>query len=307
MHFHVVSTSFIIDGNRISWSWSVRQYYLLKTFETTLAYLPKRFSYLLACLLGAITFGAIPSLRHTINGNISRVLRPEDYNDKLNKTVRGVLTNTFKNYIDLVSLPHQSHDKITSMINVTGRHHLDKAIQKGKGAILCTAHLGCFDAAFQAFSAYPTQMTVVVEPINPPLLLNYVTAMRERFGVKILHAKSGALKQIFKLLRKGEMLLFALDRDITGARVQSSFFGRKTSMPAEAVKIAMRTGAAIVPVFNSRRSDGNYNIYVEPEIEFARNGNGSLEHNMAQIASVMEKYIRCFPEQWVVLEPIWDN
>jgi len=73
------------------------------------------------------------------------------------------------------------------------------------------------------------------------------------------------------------------------------------------VKIAMRTGAAIVPVFNSRRCDGNYDLFIEPELDIVRNGKGSLEHNMAQIARVMEKYIRRFLEQWVVLEPIWEN
>ena len=78
-------------------------------------------------------------------------------------------------------------------------------------------------------------------------------------------------------------------------------------MPAEAIKIAMRTGAAVVPVFNNRRSDGNYNVYIEPEVDMLRNGNGSLEHNMEKVAHVMEKYIRRFPEQWVVLEPIWES
>ncbi|MCK5430883.1 MAG: hypothetical protein KAI94_15500 [Anaerolineales bacterium] len=283
------------------------QYYTFKILEATLAYLPKRLSYIFACVLAAVAFRVLLSLRRTITGNISRVLGPEALSGKLNQTVRGVISSAINNYFDLVRFPRLSRDDIMRMINVTGQHHLDKAMRKGKGAILFTAHLGCFDAALQIFATYPAQMTVVVEPINPPILLNYVTQLRERFGLNMLPAKSGALKQIFKLLRKGEMLLFALDRDTAGARVQSTFFGKETSMPAEAVKIAMRTGAAIVPVFGSRRSDGKYNLYIEPELDIIRNGNGSVEQNMERIARVMEKYIRRFPEQWVVLEPIWEN
>jgi len=281
------------------------QYYTFKILESTLAYLPKRLCYLLASILGALTFGAVFSLRRIVTANISRVLSPQDYNGKLNKTVRGVLSSTFKNYLDLVRIPRLAHDDMMNMINVTGIHNLEKAVSKGNGVILFTAHLGSFDTAFQVFSKYSTQITVVVEPIEPPILLDYVSAIRKRLGLNILPARAGALKQIFKLLRKGEMLLFVLDRDTAGARVQSPFFGEETSMPAEAVKIAMRTGAALVPVFNSRRADGNYNLYVEPEIDVLRNGNGSLEKNMERIARVMEKYIRRFPEQWVVLEPIW--
>jgi len=285
----------------------VGQYYTFKILELMLGYLPKRLTYLFASILGAVAFRALPSLRRTVTGNISRVLRPADYNDKLDKTVRGVLTCTFRNYIDLLTLPHQSRDQIISSINVTGLHYLDAAMSKGKGAILYTAHLGCFDAALQALTAYPTQITVVVEPINPPLLLDYVTRIREFFGLNMLPAVRGALRKIIKLLRNGEVLLFALDKDTAGARVQSHFFGQKTSMPAEAVKIAMRTGAAIVPVFNNRRADGKYNLYIEPELDMIRNGNDSLAQNMERIARVMEKYISRFPEQWAVLEPIWDN
>jgi len=283
------------------------QYYVFKTLETVMRFLPKRLAYMLAGVLGALTFGAVSSLRRIVTGNISRVLRPEEYNDKLNKTVRGVLSSTFKNYIDMVRMPRLARDDMMRMINVTGILNLERAVSKGNGVILFTAHLGSFDTAFQVFSKYSTQLTVVVEPIKPPALLEYVTAIRSRFGINILPAVTGALRQIIKLLRKGEMLLFVLDRDTAGARVQSHFFGRETSMPAEAVKIAMRTGAALVPVFNSRRPDGNYNLYVEPELDIIRNGNDSLAENMERIARVMEKYISRFPEQWVVLEPIWEN
>jgi lauroyl/myristoyl acyltransferase len=280
-------------------------YYIFKTLETVMRFLPKRLAYVLAGVLAAVAFMVLTSMRRTITGNISRALGPETSNSKLNKTVRRVISSTIKNYVDLLSLPHQSHKDIKRMVNVTGIAHLEEALSKGKGAILCTAHLGCFDTAFQILGAYSTQLTVVVEPIDPPILLNYVTSIRKEFGIDILPAVTGALKQIIKLLRNGEMLLFALDRDTAGARVQSHFFGKDTSMPAEAVKIAMRTGAAIVPVFNNRRRDGNYNLYIEPELDIIRNGNDSLAENMERIARVMEKYIRRFPEQWVVLEPIW--
>jgi KDO2-lipid IV(A) lauroyltransferase len=262
---------------------------------------------MLAYMLAIVAFRTRPSLRRIVTDNISRVLGPETNNGTIDSTARGVLSSTFKNYFDMVRLPRLSRNEMIRQTHVVGLQHLNAAIAKGKGIILFTAHLGNFDTAFQIFGTYHTQMTVVVESIEPPALLEYVSTMRQRFGVNTLPAKSGALKRIMKLLRKGEMLLFALDRDTAGARVQSPFFGQQTSMPAEAVKIAMRTGATIVPVFNSRRPDGSYDVFIEPELDIERNGNGSMEHNMARIARVLEKYIRRFPDQWVVLEPIWND
>jgi KDO2-lipid IV(A) lauroyltransferase len=71
------------------------------------------------------------------------------------------------------------------------------------------------------------------------------------------------------------------------------------------VRIALRTGAAIIPVFNLRRDDGRYDVYVEPPIEIASNGNGTVAEHMNQVIHVMEKYIKSCPEQWAVLEPVW--
>ncbi|MBT7290115.1 MAG: hypothetical protein HN837_06460, partial [Chloroflexi bacterium] len=138
------------------------QYYLFKTLEMTLGFLPKRLCYFLASVMGAVAFRVVPSLRRTVTKNISQVLGPQASNSKLNKTVRGVLSSTFKNYLDLVRIPRLSRKKIIKMVDVTGRHHLDKAVAKGKGVIMFTAHLGSFDTAFQRFSTFPTQVTVVV-------------------------------------------------------------------------------------------------------------------------------------------------
>jgi KDO2-lipid IV(A) lauroyltransferase len=71
------------------------------------------------------------------------------------------------------------------------------------------------------------------------------------------------------------------------------------------VRIAMRTGAAVVPAFNLRREDGRYDVYFESAIGMIPAGNGAVAKNMEQVARVMEKYIRSCPEQWVVLSPIW--
>ena len=85
----------------------------------------------------------------------------------------------------------------------------------------------------------------------------------------------------------------------------SLFFGQETRLPDIAVRIALRTGAAVIPVFNLRRDNGQYDVYVEPPIEVAPNGDGTVAEHMNEVILVMEKYIRSCPEQWVVLEPVW--
>ena len=108
-------------------------------------------------------------------------------------------------------------------------------------------------------------------------------------------------------LHRGEVVLFACDRDFAKDGLITNFFGEETTMPAGAVRIAMRTGAAIVPAFNLRRGDGRYDVYFEPAIEIVPGGDEAVLSNIDRIVSVMEKYIRKCPEQWVVLSPIWSS
>jgi KDO2-lipid IV(A) lauroyltransferase len=110
---------------------------------------------------------------------------------------------------------------------------------------------------------------------------------------------------MLQALRKGELVLLACDRDVTGEAPQALFFGEETRLPDIAVRIALRTGASIIPVFNLRRDDGRYDVYIEPPIKVASNGSGAVAECMNEVIRVMEKYIKSCPEQWAVLEPVW--
>lgn len=284
------------------------QYYAFKIIGYALSFLPWTLGYLTAYITAEAIFILSPSLRSTIARNIYHVLGPQVDNKILKRTVHGVLRNASRNYFDFIKLPRLTLSEILSSITVNGRHYLDNAVKKGKGAILFTAHLGSFDIAAQIFATYHTKVTIVVEPVNPPILRDYTTSIRKTHGLGILTAQSGALRQMLKILRRGEILLFALDRDTTGGGIKASFFSKNTNMPAEAIKIAMRTGAAIVPVFNRRRDDTRcYDICVETPINVIRSGSDALTKNMKQIIAVMERYIRKDPDQWVVLSPVWEN
>jgi KDO2-lipid IV(A) lauroyltransferase len=171
--------------------------------------------------------------------------------------------------------------------------------------MLVTAHFGSFDVAVQLLAVHSVRTTIPVEALEPERLLDHVVSLRRNKGLNIIPAKSGALQAMIEALRNGEIVLIACDRDVTGEAPKALFFGEETRLPDMAVRIALRTGAAIIPVFNIRRDDGRYDVYVEPPIEVASNGNGTVAKHMNEVIRVMEKYIRSCPEQWAVLEPVW--
>ncbi len=281
------------------------KYYAFKITGCTLAYLPRRVGYWLAYIAANIIYVLLPSLRAEIADNMRHVMGSEADDAKLKQAVRGVLWNMAKNYFDLIKIPHMKVDDLKSCITTHGWHNLEDALNKGKGVILVTAHLGGFDMAAQIFAVRSVKTTVIVEPLEPPPVFSHVTALRETNGVTFMPAQSGVIGVVMQSLRRGEVLLLTCDRDIAKDGLRSNFFGEQTTLPTDAVLIAMRTGAAVVPVFNLRQEDGGYDVYFEPAVDIVPSGNEAVARNIEQIASVIEKYIKTCPEQWVVLSRIW--
>ena len=281
------------------------KYYAFKIAGFTLSRLSNKVGYLITRLVADTVYMMSPALRATIADNMRHVLGSEADDATLKQAVQGVLRNATKNYFDLIKIPHMKLNDIESCITVRGWHNLEDALKKGKGAVLVTAHLGSFDIAAQILAVRSIKTTVLVEPLEPPSLLSHITALRESNGVAFVPAQLGVLGVLIQSLRRGEAVLLACDRDIAKNGLKSNLFGEETTLPAAAVRIAMRTGAAVVPAFNLRRGDGRYDVYFEPAINVIPAGNGAVARNMEQVAHVMEKYIKSCPEQWVVLSPIW--
>jgi KDO2-lipid IV(A) lauroyltransferase len=281
------------------------KYYAFKIAGFTLSYLPRKVGYFIAHIVAYIVYMLSPALKSAIADNMRHVLGSEADSATLKRAARAVLRNAARNYFDLIRIPHMRLSDIKSCTIVRGWHNLEDALEKGNGVILVTAHLGSFDMAVQILSVRSIKTTVLVEPLEPPSLLSHVTALRKSNGLEFVPAKSGVLEVLIQSLRRGEAVLLACDRDIAKNGLKSNFFGEETTLPTAAVQIAMRTGAAVVPVFSLRRGDDQYDVYVEPAVDIIPAGNEAVARNMEQITSVMEKYIKACPEQWVVLSPIW--
>ena len=281
------------------------RYYLFILAEHTLSRLPRRIGYLIATLVGDMIYMASPRIRGSIAGNIKHVLGADSNDAAIRAVVRGVLRNASKNYLDLISIPRMKPEQIKSQVTPHGVHHLVDSLAKGKGVMLVTAHFGSFDVAVQLLAVHSVRTTIPVEALEPERLLDHVVSLRRNKGLNIIPAKSGALQAMIGALRNGEIVLIACDRDVTGEAPKALFFGEETRLPDMAVRIALRTRAAIIPVFNLRRDNGHYDVYVEPPIEVAFNGNGPVAKHMNEVIRVMEKYIKSCPEQWAVLEPVW--
>ena len=283
------------------------QYYVFRIAGATLGRMPMWAGYLIVGLIADIVYLLSPEKRAATTANIRRVLGPDTDEATVKRTARNIIRSMARNYCDFVGMAHMKVHDFTKVLNINGEENFRAAMERGKGVILVTAHIGSFDMGLQWLAAHNVKTTILVEELEPPEVFKYVNALREKNGLVCVPVQRSVLKSIMQALHRGEVVLLTCDRDFGNDGLKTLFFGEETTMPIGAVRIAMRTGAAIVPVFCLRGDDGYFDVFFEPAVDIVPGGRDQIAQNVDMVIKVLERYIRMYPEQWVVMSHIWPD
>ena len=247
-----------------------------------------------------------PSARAAVAANLEQVMGRRDRRRAW--AVRGVFRHNLRNYYDTFRLPTMTDRAVRDFVELRGLEHLRLALQAGCGAILFSAHVSSVLLGAQALALAERGGTVVVEPIEPPELLDLMLRARSGRGLTITPLGPRLAVELSGTLQQGKLAFLVVDRDIGGNGTPCRFFGRETSLPAGPALLAVRTGAPILPAYVSRRPDGRLDGVSGEPLAIERTGN--LRHDLAQITRQvtdrLEYHIARYPEQWTVLQRVWD-
>jgi KDO2-lipid IV(A) lauroyltransferase len=221
--------------------------------------------------------------------------------------VRGVFRHVLRNYYDTFRLPAMSDQEIRDRVVLHGCERLRSVLAGGRGAILVSAHVSSVALAAQALALAERGGTVVVEPVEPPELLDLMLRVRGSHGLTYTVLSSGVFGELTATLRRNELVFLVADRDIGGTGVEVELFGRPTRLPIGPALLALRTGAPIVPTYVSRRPDGRLDGVVGQPLEIHRTGDrrADLAAISRLVTSSLEYHIGRYPEQWTVLQRVW--
>ena len=276
-------------------------------------YLPERLAFLVCDLGGLLFYFLVPSKRRVVLCNLSHVLADKPLKER-KKVARKIFQNNLRNYYDLLRAHKIPKDKLDRMVTTNRLTDvIEKSAEMGKkGVIIYAAHLGSFSLSGQVCTYNNVEMFLLVEPIKPPELFNLIRKLREVDpGCHTVAVEGSEIRQIFRALTKpGNVVCSAIDRDVIGNGVEQEFFGAKAKLPMGTADLAVRTGAPVVPVHVYRKGS-HYIIDFFPEAMFApdktANREAEVERTAARMLREIEKLIRKTPDQWVVLQPIWDD
>jgi KDO2-lipid IV(A) lauroyltransferase len=109
-------------------------------------------------------------------------------------------------------------------------------------------------------------------------------------------------------LNRNEVVLVHGDRLMPGQRgVRMEFLGRPALLPSGPVRLAIASGAPIVPLFAPRDPDGRVRILLEKPILVDPHAAliDVVHPAMRELANAMERIIRRYPDQWIMVHQPW--
>ena len=233
------------------------------------------------------------------------------------KTVKGVVKesevrSTFINYVrvysDILNIPNMTPSYAHSMVKSYGVDFLRKTLDKGRGVILVTSHLGGMELAGPYLSSLGVPLYSVAESKGPGMkFFRFYNRYREHLGSTILQLEDRRLVfTLVRLLRANKVIALISDRDIQESGVYHEFFGRMAQIPRGVVLLSKRTGTPLIVGFMALDPETpRYQGRVFPPIY--PDDYDSEDELLKAMVKLLEKGISMFPDQWFVFQRVWKD
>lgn len=200
--------------------------------------------------------------------------------------------------MDPVPLARRLHE------SVIGHEHVVAALAAGRGAVLALPHSGNWDMAGVWLAQTHGGFTTVAERLKPESLYRRFLAYRESLGFEVLPLSGGArppFEVLAERLADNRLVCLMADRDLTRSGVPVQMFGEATRMPAGPAKLALETGAALLPTYLWFDGDG-WGTRIHPPLDC---GSGDVGIITQALADTFADGIAAHPADWHMLQPQW--
>ena len=220
--------------------------------------------------------------------------------------IRASLASYARYWREAFRLPSMDKGKLRERLEpcLWGRDHVRAALDAGRGVIMPLPHSGNWDMAGVWMVQHFGTFTTVAERLKPESLYKRFMDYRESLGFEMLPLTGGErppFEVLTERLRANGIVALMADRDLTRSGVEVDFFGEPTRMPAGTAKLAIETGAVVLPThcYNTRDA-------------WVFNVTGPLDTSSGDVTTITQAMADRFadgiaehPEDWHMLQPQW--
>jgi KDO2-lipid IV(A) lauroyltransferase len=267
----------------------------------------------IANLFGRITRLIGPALREQRIGRANLTAAfPEKSPEEIEAILAGVWDNLGRVGAEFAHLDHiWQHDPAhpeLSRIEIQPRtHELFAQLRlDGKPALIFASHLGNWELPALAAVSHGLDAAILYRRPNIASADRIIQEIRQVKMGTLIPAGRDAPLRLAEALQKGQHVAMLVDQYLTGG-VEVTFFGRKTRANPMLARLLRRVECPIHGVRIIRLPDNRFRAELSEEVPPVRDATGKIDiqGTTQAITSVVEDWIREYPDQWLWLHRRW--
>lgn len=222
------------------------------------------------------------------------------------RQARRLARASFREYgrtsVDFVWANGMSREEVLRRSWIDGLEHIRAAEAAGRSSILALGHHGNWDMAAHMAVAHDLSLTTVMGPIAAPWVTNLVAWARQQIDMEV-YTPERAARGLLRAIRQGRCIALLCDIPGGGPTVEVQYCGGPVRFSSVPAWLAMRTGAALLPVACFREGRGRHRIVVHPEVPVHPDDDEA--RLTGRLAAVLEGVVRERPAQWYPFGPVY--
>jgi KDO2-lipid IV(A) lauroyltransferase len=257
--------------------------------------------------LGAIAWLVVPKLRRTGMRNLE-LAYPEMPAAERSRILRQMYRYLGWQLGEFSQMPRYTRENTRDLIRYEGLEHYLSAHERGRGVLVVTGHLGAWELSSFWHSLMGHPMAMVIRRLDNARVDRMVNEIRCLHGNRVVH-KDDFARGLLSAVRRGETVGILMDTNMTPPQgVFVPFFGVAACTAAGLARVALRTGAAVLPGFLVwEATEGKYVLHFGDEIPLVETGDDDRDilENTARFTEAIEGFVRRYPEQWLWVHRRW--
>jgi KDO2-lipid IV(A) lauroyltransferase len=258
---------------------------------------------------GLALFKALKSRRKVAIANVRRAF-PELSEAAARQIARRSVQSSAMMLFEFMRLATATPEEVREYVDLDGVENIYDGLERGRGVLMMTAHLGNWEL-MGARAAQEWPVSAVVRPASNRGIEEQILRVRTHSNIEVISKHDGGRASL-EALAANRSLAVLPDQYAGPSGLLLPFFGHPTRMISSLARMAMLSGAPVVPCFGVRRepwlSDGRIIGHISPGyfVENDRKRRDELVLSGTQrMIDELESIIRRHPDQWLWLHRRW--
>jgi KDO2-lipid IV(A) lauroyltransferase len=276
-------------------------------FIKILGILPRRLARAVGILLAWLVYLLHVRLRQVGMRNLAMAF-PEKSEAQRARILRGEFASLGRQLAEVCHFPEYTLENLSDVLVFEDFENFERAQARGKGVLLFAGHFGGWELSSFAISMRGYWMHVIMRGMDNVYLGELILRYRTMHGNKAVD-KDDFVRGLLSAMRAGEVVGMLIDTNMTPPQgIFVDFFGIPACTASGMARIALKTDAAVVPTFAIWDAKlGKYRLRFDPAVELVRSDDleADIKANTQKFTSIIEAYVRKYPEQWLWVHRRW--